>query len=324
MRKTIIFGNGLGMALSPGAFSLDAALEEVWDDRNALTDGQRQLIRACLPDDTEFDRPSSEDDLDLIQRVLAACDFLDGIQIPGGVGDHWLSAHGQQFPAAIRKFVYKVACKFHENEEILPDEFSENLTEFISETKSHVCTLNYDALIYDLFVRRGVLNGYNGDLIDGIRRLGFQREYLRRNDPNKLGWYLHLHGTPLYYDGQNGRVRKMRRCDFGLDEVESSHIVLTHVKHKAAIIQGSKILSEYWRFFRKALRESEEIILFGYSGYDVHLNEVISQYTLDRPIKVVEWSGSQPNNDREGFWLERLKRAPVLMPFDNILEFDAW
>lgn len=50
-RKTVIFGNGLGMALDHQAFSLDRALSVVWDDPDMLSDAQKELICNCLPDD---------------------------------------------------------------------------------------------------------------------------------------------------------------------------------------------------------------------------------------------------------------------------------
>lgn len=321
-RKTLVFGNGLGMALDHEAFSLPRALEQVWEDPDLLSDEQRDLIRACLPDDTELGRPSSEDDLDLLQRVLASCDFLNDFEIDGGA--HWLSEHGRAFPPAIRRFIHQVACRFHRTGCELPDHFAEPLINFVHQTKSHVATLNYDPLLYEAFIREGVLTGYNGDLIDGLTGNGFAEQNLHRHNEDRLGWYLHLHGSPLFYDGRDGRVKKLRRPWLNNRVIESTHLVLTHVKHKTSIISASEILSSYWKFLRRALAESEELIFFGYSGYDSHLNLFISRFAPDRPVRIVEWSQSQPDNDRQGYWTGRLKRQVALTSLDNILTFQDW
>jgi len=321
-RKTLLFGNGLGLALSDQAFSLDSALDVVWRDENALSAEQRELIRGCLPSDTELQRPSSEDDLDMLQRVLASCDFLDSIAIDGEA--HWLSTEGREFPAAIRRFVHRVACCFHNTGYELPRSFSDPLQRFIHDTKSHVATVNYDPLLYDSFLRSRVLSGYSGDLIDGVTNAGFRPANLFRRDPERLGWYLHLHGSPLFYDGDDGRVRKMGRGSLVGGVVDSTHLVLTHVRHKGAIVSSSEILSEYWSYFERALRESSEIIVFGYSGYDTHLNEILARFSNKVRMRVVEWSRSQPSMNRTGYWFEKLKSDIDLVQLEDVLSFTDW
>lgn len=321
-RKTLIFGNGLGMALDHLAFALDRALEQVWDNDEVLTDEQRALIRICLPDDTEFERPSSEDDLDLLQRVLSACDFLDEFEEVAEA--HWLSEQGKAFPPAIRRFVHQVAACFHNTGLELPDEFTEPLCGFLHDSKSHVATLNYDPLLYECFLNTGVLEGYNGDLIDGMTNAGFQKDNLYRRNPQNLGWYLHLHGSPLFYDAPNGRVRKMPRYRLADRIVESTHLVLTHVRHKQSIIATSSLLTEYWKFLARALKESEEVMLVGYSGYDGHLNSFISRRTNGLNIRIIEWSQAQPGNDRPRYWERKLKAPVQVEQYDSILEFTDW
>ncbi|MBO9400721.1 SIR2 family protein [Shimia sp. R9_3] len=320
-RKTLIFGNGLGMGLSPELFSLDNALAYVWED-DILSDAQKGMIRACLPEDTEYERPSSEEDLYVLQRVLASCDFLDGIELEDEA--HWLSEHGREFPSSIRKFVHQVACCFHDTGEELPYEFVEPLTDFIHETKSHVATLNYDPLLYEAFLGSHVLRGYNGDLIDGMTRTGFSKNNMMRKNPDRLGWYLHLHGSPLFYDAPNGRIKKFRRHQLIGEQVDSTHLVLTHVRHKTAIISASSLLSEYWRFLGKALKESSEVVLFGYSGYDTHLNNQLASRCANKHVRVVEWSGSQPDNDRLAYWRDKLKNDVEVVHLDSILDFVDW
>ena len=47
-RKTLIFGNGLGMALDSQYFMLTNAMAHVWNDPNAISDVHKGLISQCL------------------------------------------------------------------------------------------------------------------------------------------------------------------------------------------------------------------------------------------------------------------------------------
>ena len=319
VRKTLVFGNGLGMALDPSFFSLSRALQETWEEEGFLSAEEKQLIEACLPENSEFGRPSDEDDLDLLQRVLISCDFLRRIEI--GENLHWLSDQGRRFPRAIRMFVHKVASAFHSDDKHLPDTFCNSLIEFLRETKSHVATLNYDQLLYDPFVDQAVLQGYNGVLIDGFLKSGYSADNMHRHNEARLGWYMHLHGSPLFYE-EREMIKKRRRCDFDFQAIETTHIVLTHIKHKSSVIASSSVLSEYWQFLEMAIDESEEIILFGYSGYDRHLNERVSRLRRDKTVRVVEWDGSDGN--RENFWREKLGGDSNVVQLENILDFNDW
>ena len=92
MRKLYVFGNGLGRALSNEDYSLSRALQSAWDDNAVLSLEQKQLIHQCLPEDViENDilvAPQGEEQLDKLQRVLAACDEISKVEVAGGVG--WL------------------------------------------------------------------------------------------------------------------------------------------------------------------------------------------------------------------------------------------
>ena len=55
----------------------------------------------------------------------------------------------------------------------------------------------------------------------------------------------------------------------------SNHLVLTHVAHKASVIAASPVLSAYWTRLAEACQEAQAIVLVGYSGGDVHLNQLI-------------------------------------------------
>ncbi len=87
------------------------------------------------------------------------------------------------------------------------------------------------------------------------------------------------------------------------------------------------LLSEtatYWSFLQKSILESSEILLVGYSGLDVHLNDLISSLCETKNIRVVEWSGCGEFVVRGEFWFEQLGKEIELIHLDNILEFTEW
>ncbi|MCO7468691.1 hypothetical protein NJG16_01245 [Stenotrophomonas maltophilia] len=320
MRKTLIFGNGLGMALDPEFFSLDNAIGRAWDGEGVFNEETRALVRCCLVDDGDTERPHAEEDLDSLQLVVSSCDFLAHM---GRGGAHWLSEHGQRFPAAVRKFLYHTALELHQRDMALPMEFAAPLAAFLHESRSHVATLNYDNLLYQRMIEARVLDGYGGALVDGLLSSGFSAENLERKWGRTFGYYMHLHGSPLFVD-QDGVVVKLTQGALGSDEdVVGSHIVLTHVKHKPTVIAASALLQSYWEHLEKALAESCEVLLFGYSGLDVHLNELLERRAPDK-IRVVEWEGAGTSEDRQAFWNRQFGKDVAITRMGNILEFVDW
>ena len=320
MRKTLIFGNGLGMALDPYLFSLDGAIGRAWEGEGIFDPETRALVRCCLVDDGDTGRPHGEDDLDALQLVVSSCDFLDRMSQGGA---HWLSLHGQQFPAAVRKFLYQTALQFHQREVVLPMEFAQPLAAFLHDTHSHVATLNYDNLLYQRMIEAYVLRGYGGALVDGMLTAGFACENLERRQGRTFGYYLHLHGSPLFVD-QGGVTRKLAQAELReAGDVVGSHIVLTHVKHKPTVIAASPLLQSYWNHLELALAESEEVILFGYSGLDTHLNELLERRSPER-IRVIEWQGAGEQAERELFWGKSLGKNATVLRLANVLDFTDW
>ena len=320
MRKTPIFGNGLGMALDATLFSLDDAIGRAWDGEGVFDQETRALVRCCLVDDGDIERPHGEEDLDALQLVVSSCDFLDRMSQGGS---HWLSEHGQRFPAAVRKFLYQTALQFHQREVVLPLEFAQPLAAFLHATKSHVATLNYDNLLYQRMIEADVLSGYGGALVDGMLSSGFAPENLERRWGKTFGYYLHLHGSPLFVD-QEDVVKKLTHGELGGgDDVVGSHIFLTHVKHKATVIAASPLLQSYWQYLESALEESEEVILFGYSGLDTHLNELLERRSPEK-IQVVEWEGAGGQDEREAFWRKALGKPATVTRMESILCFSGW
>jgi hypothetical protein len=319
-RKTLIFGNGLGMALNPEFFSIDYAIGRVWQSEKVLDETSKALVRQCLVQDGNADRPHGEADLDSLHLVVSACDLLERTS---GQGPHWLSEHGRQFPIAVRRFIYKTALHFHQRDFGLPVEFSAPLAEFVHETNSHIATLNYDNLLYQSMIEARVLDGYNGALVDGLLAAGFKETNLERKFGKTFGFYMHLHGSPLFVDREEKTI-KLNQGDLDEDDdVIGSHVVLTHVKHKAAVISASSLLSSYWEHLSMALSESDGAVLFGYSGFDDHLNELLRS-RAPRRIRVVEWEGAGAERDRHDFWGHLLGQDVELNRLGNVLEFKAW
>ncbi|MDX5363592.1 MAG: SIR2 family protein [Pseudazoarcus pumilus] len=318
-RSLLIFGNGMGLALDPEYFSLGNGLTSVWNDTDHLSKEHKSLILSAIKGTTEETPPCSEDQLDQLQVAIVATEFLCNFEVGG---TSWVSPPAKQLPSAFKKYIHEVALHFHRSNSELPNEFLEPLSDYIKSTKSHVVTLNYDNLLYDGFKSKGVLDGYNGPLIDGFwASTGFDEEHLDRRNIKRHGWYMHLHGSPLFIG--NNKVMRAGR-DF-LDPEEESHIVLAHVKHKPLIIGSSHILSSYWRRLEKAFEESDQVVLFGYSGLDEHLNERIKLRKEEKELLVVEWDGSGEERDRRRYWEEKVGFPRFdLVRLESILDFTAW
>ena len=326
-KDLLIFGNGLGRALSQdNFFSLERALNAAWNDDSVLNETQRNLIRRCLPAEViETDgAPSDEDQLDKLHQILAACDLINEFESETDAG--WLSSNGKNFPAAIRSYLHRAACEFHQGSPSLPESFAKPLREHIMATKSHVATLNYDNLLYQNFIGTDVFKGYTC-LIDGFLKGKFSPTTLSRHNKTKTSFYLHLHGSPLFHDAEDGNdILKAAIADVNLISGDKSgHIVLTNVKHKIGVIHASSILSAYWKALDEALSEANRIILFGYSGLDAHLNQRIRQHGRDENIDivVVEYSSSGATTDRTTYWNKEIG-PHTLKQCENILEFTDW
>lgn len=307
------------MALDPRKYDLDNAIGVIWDDESVLDSVSKNLIFKCLPDEG-LDRPHGEDQLDTLHLSMSACEFLLAL---GDENYHWLSDMGKNFPQAVRKFIYNVACTFHHSDCSLPEDFIEAFAGFLTTTKSHIATLNYDNLLYSPLISRRVCAGYDGVLVDGFtNRTGFRDDNLERRYGNDFGYYLHLHGSPLFVD-QDSKIIKLSQGDVGCID-SSNHVVLTHIAHKTAVISSSSLLMAYWNRLAQAITESEEIILFGYSGADEHLNQTIKNYGSEKKVVVVEWAGSGEKHERQEFWDQTIGSSVCLIQMESILRFQDW
>lgn len=361
-KKLIVFGNGLGMALNPDHFLLTNAMNRVWACPSRLSEGEKRTLGSLKGIEKETG-PQSEDDLTSAQIALA---YLSSFQ--ARLGDQalreWFKEDALNYPNTLNKYVFEVAFELY-NYTIprtsmkLWDDFLTHLVIFIRDTRSHIATLNYDDLLYAPFV-----DGHeffeNGEdkyltltkpdpasenkapyLRDGFwsHSRGIAPQFTPSSFDWKgdCGWYLHLHGSPLYIT--NGKAKKMKRSEVsGSSKNWRRHIVLANRHDKETIIRRSEILNDYWKNrLPKCIEDAEEIILFGYSGNDIHLNELIKDKRRG-PIHVVEWSGAthypistngqviedNPLNASE-FWGAILNVPQQNVHcLDNILDFIEW
>lgn len=230
------------------------------------------------------------------------------------------------FPKAVGRYLHKVATNLHLYHGVLPESFLHPLFAFLRATCSNIATLNYDRLLYGALVDDGLLAGYNGYLVDGMWDDGFDADNLIRKFGNNFGYYLHLHGSPLFYDTPQGVTKKLTRDRLDMShDGGANHIVLTHVRHKTSVIDASNVLSTYWTYLHNSLHESVEIIVFGYSGLDTHLNRVIAAYAQSRDIRIIEWEGAGLLAQRQAFWRSCLGTNNFqLIQLENILDFIGW
>ena len=334
MRKLIIFGNGIGRSLNNNFFMLERGLREAWYDETILKHEDRELINICRNPSglvEEFSGPPEhEDELDDLQRVVAACDVIS-IYDKKTEAEAWLSNKGRRFPYVIRSFIHKAASSYCNGPHALPAEFRDSLLEYFNRHRCHIATLNYDDLLYQAFAGTTAFDGYNG-LIDGFwkTRGGFDPSNLNRFKKQQQSFYLHLHGSPLYYDLQNGETHKAQLSEVRKFEGHSStHIVLTHIEHKRSVINASPVLSEYWKRLVEALEEVSGVILFGYSGGDTHLNELLRLHASHCQIEVIERSDeayrtASGSKERIEYWRGRVGKEPAIVWLDDILKHRNW
>jgi hypothetical protein len=316
-RTTIVVGNGLGLALDKDYFTLTAAMDKSW----ATLDPEAQTIIKNLCKNKE--KPKSETDLSKIQEVIFALKTLKGYE------KDWpcLDQKACDFLQCYQKYILEIGKHFF-NYKVVSSEncekfrnFADDLCRFVEGSGSrtpHIVTLNYDKILYSYFIKKGLVKGYDGRLCDGIwGKKGFARSNLIRKPGKTFGWYLHLHGSPLFYsNGAGNNIRKNSISDdLVMDEDQSrDHLVLTHFKYKPAVISKSTLLAAYWDYFSLALQESNRTILLGYSGCDAHVNDAIKEWQKGengRKIEIVEWERAGNAAGREKYWQK------ILGPLDR-------
>lgn len=307
MSTTFIIGNGIGMALDPGYFSLETGLTASWQTFNSR---EKRLI--SLKNDQ---CPRSEDELEQQHITATACKRLLEHK---DVNLKFLSSQGESFPETYQEFIYRTAKHFCDYPVKLPEAFIDRLYQYIQDDyPCHIATLNYDKLLYEWLIDKEICKGYYGDLVDGIHNTtgNFCYENLLRLSKKKFGWYLHLHGSPLFRSINGGihkdNIKQVLPDTFKTNG-EHRHIVLANTSYKTDVISGSDLLAVYFDFFINALSESQNVICIGYSGLDEHINFEIKKWITNKImenfdadlktkylIEVIEWENS--TNDTS-FW----------------------
>jgi hypothetical protein len=299
-KKLIIVGNGIGMALSPEHFDLAKVMPKVWKS-GCITTGDRELIAGCIKGIEVEYGPTNESQLMGAQIAQFGHELITGVVEPENRGQ-WFTDPAITYPLAISKYVYSVAKKLNENSKNFQAdkrflEFSKTLISFLKDTDSHFATLNYDTLFYSAFNDGIEINGETVQLCkpqfwlttlnDGYRTgTGFSKENFNRPPDRDFGFYLHLHGSPLFISDET-KVKKLNRNELSEHTPRNAHhIVLSDGELKPLLITRSSVLAMYWKALEQAIDEAEEIILFGYGGFDRHLNHLIKT-NFEKQIYVV-------------------------------------
>jgi len=328
---TIIFGNGLGMAIDPEYFTLETGLRFVTEE---LTDEERNII--CF---NQNGMPRTEPELESHHKILTSCRTLLHYQSELNC----LSDIGMNFPNTYQNFIYRAAKYFFDyqaNEEYEQfNNFIDALCNYIKSGQTcHIATLNYDKLLYKPLIDRKILSDYDGFLVDGmyVKKGGFDFENLIPKWGNNFGWYLHLHGSPIFYTGENRVINKEHiftlPSHYSHNGHLHNHIVLASTEVKPYLIAGSMLLDYYFQFFTYALSSSDNLLLFGYSGLDRHVNlaikeRLVNDDTFPVDIHIIEWGGDKNQRERADFWKKTVgsnnyKKNINLRLMDNILEYD--
>jgi hypothetical protein len=308
---SIIMGNGLGMAVDPSYFTLEAGLQKAWSQLNL--DIQTRIKNLI----TNGDDLLTEQQLEKHYEVIRACVMLQRFE---SNSTKWLDRDAKDFPLHFQKFIENTAwhfCNYDGNEGNLMN-LIKCLKYFIQHNYTHLITLNYDKLIYSNFATDDeIMNDYSGQLVDGFLKGGFRSQQLNREFGRRFGWYLHLHGSPLFYTCSETNLVKKTLLTDTLDQRNKQglreHIILCNINLKSNRIAQSELLFTYWHYFLAALDESEKVIFLGYSGNDSHINHEIENWMRNtksiknKTIQVIEYADSKFSDaDRQTFWSSQL------------------
>jgi hypothetical protein len=325
---TIIIGNGLGMAVKADYFPLEKGLQKAWSN---LDNDTQSRIKTLL---TAGDDLLTEQQLEKHYEVIQLCARLERFE------DHnqlkWLDDKARDFPIKFRELIEDTAWHFldYNGDQTQLNPLLEDLKFFINHNYTHIATLNYDKLIYGNFIDTEIMDGYNGELVDGFYSSGFHPHNLTRAFGRQFGWYLHLHGSPLFYTcTKTGAYKKTQLKDSKADRKTQGlreHIVLCNTNLKSSQISQSDVLLTYWYYFRAALDKSDTVIIFGCSGDDFHVNKEISDWFRNsnnhqnKKIKIIEYADSKfTQEQRQQFWSSALNLSNKYFSNKNLIRLPS-
>lgn len=354
---TIFFGNGLGRAIDNNYFQLITGIASIWNNANApyngvLTNTSKSTILnslPLLPNGNSPTIPQGEDELLVLHMILNSCSNINYYhRRPNQI----LTQTGISLEDTVDYFFRNIAYYFHKYNVLIPSctnvdfvRFYGELEDFVNNNEIHIATTNYDNIIYHNFANSNFLTPTfaTTKLVDGFtgrHQLVFDEDNLERKNNNNFGWYLHLHGSPLFYtDPTNGRIIKLlsQNAQGSVSNATFQgtfeHIVLNHFSVKPTIISTSNLLSVYWEYYVRALLESNRVIVFGYGGADIHINKQFEKWIVRmdgiedcrkklvvvyRDPQDIQWLNSLVQkhfNGRNPRWFD-------LRQFNNLLDFD--
>lgn len=364
---TVLVGNGLGMALDSKYFTLEAGMKSAWDKMKEEGGVDSTTFQKALKAFLDEKVPENEDDLQKFHETLITLLKIEslGKQIPEEIMKV-IHPEAHNFKTSYREYILHVAAHFYNYDvkiyndpfvfgsiEILNgipqasrspfEKFIEKFTNFIkgkfeSGGIVHVATLNYDGLLYREFINSKIISRTGGSLFDGVStKVGLNRKVL---DWTGKGRYLHLHGSPMFYNdsdrfysNSDSSIRKDSEENgrnafkpFVIDDKFRPHIVLCHSTQKEPYINRSELLRTYFEYFEKSLIQSD-LLIIGYSGKDLHVNKAIRDLRKKSSepliVKVVEYK--DPNyqeGQRQLFWEERLGADVNYEALSSILDYD--
>lgn len=314
-------------------------MREAWDytpenagQPRALEESDKRFISDFIFGTPDIQHPNTEDQLGRLQIAIDSA-----IQIQSELQESGNYQNVHQVAEAIRRYMHLTACQFHywrpgeENTARRFDEFKASLSEFIQKGGVNVATLNYDKLLYSFMIENNGCDGFFKNYpTEQNRKPYFCPDTLdRKIDDPAFPLYLHLHGSPLFLGRQDGVIEKQSVNEIPrIGGSANSHIVLSNLHFKQSYINESEILTAYWKAFRHLIQTADHIILFGYSGYDEHLNALIRLFAKCEQVTVVEWRNSSKIRDglelkMDHFW-QRVFNGCNLVALDDILSFRDW
>lgn len=290
----------------------------------------RKIIKDYLGNRT----PENEEDLQKIQaQIFKIINIQESTKNLHPLIRKNLEINLQKFKLDYFAYLYEVAKYFYRQDILTNQKFKDFAQRFAEHIKSykrkgiitHVATLNYDRLLYKEFLKHKILvNSFKDTfLVDGFTdKLGFDKENLSKKYRNIFGWYIHLHGSPLYYTNlKESRIEKSKiNDDLNFNKETRNHIILCDPKQKYEAIQHAILLRTYFDYFERAIEEADKIVIIGYGGDDVHVNEVIKKFAKKKGALLII---TRDCEKEKVFlkWKKILEMEPNLKCYNCILDY---
>lgn len=364
---TILIGNGLGRAICPEEFTLSHAMRIVEQSNYTKLKSIYEKFKRKFPPTSEAELYETQEllfALDQIKQALKIAQNLfpntedfDEIFKPVELLENIHNYEGdfKSYCFEIANYFYQRSLELSKSNNVHLNQFIAKLAEFIigrGRDNTHLATLNYDSFLYYNMLGSNLKNNqYIGEsfkaeaenmygdykatyLCDGfwVKRDGFHEDHLNAKDNNKFALYLHLHGSPLFYEDKYGNINKLstnEEIDWYLQNKTRRHFILSSTEHKQNLIEQSYVLKTYFDRFNGIVRNSTRIMILGYSGKDIHINKTLKQNPSAK-FTIVEYDKNEKGtqyteSERKRYWITQLgvdEDKIQLLLKDNILNYD--